>query len=114
MNKEVYPKMIKDLPEVDIPFKGVKGWVLQGVDKQLVFFDIEPIAQIPEHSHGEQWGIVVEGEMELTISGLKKVYQKGDGYYIPAGALHSVTFKTRTKVIDLFADVNRYNPKPKQ
>ncbi len=80
MNKEIYPKMIIDLPEADIPFKGVKGWLLQGVDKQLVFFDIEPIGQIPKHSHGKQWGVVVEGEVELVVNGVKKVYQKGDCY----------------------------------
>jgi hypothetical protein len=50
MNKEVYPRMIKDLPGADIPFEGVKGWLLQGVDHQLVFLDIEIIGQIPEHS----------------------------------------------------------------
>ena len=55
MEKEIYPKMITELPEVDISLKGVKGWLLQGIDKQVVFFDIEPDASIPEHSHGEQW-----------------------------------------------------------
>jgi quercetin dioxygenase-like cupin family protein len=114
MEKEVFPKMIKDLPEVDLPFKGVKGWLLQGIDKQVVFFDIEPIDVIPEHSHGEQWGIVIEGELELAVDGMKKAYRKGDYYYIPAGALHSVTFKTQAKVIDFFADVNRYKPKQKK
>lgn len=113
MSKEIYPKMIKDLPEMDTPFKGVKGWMLQGRDRLLVFFDIEPIAQIPEHSHREQWGVLIEGEMELVVNGVKNVYRKGDHYYIPAGALHSVTVRTRSKAIDLFADVNRYKPKLK-
>jgi len=54
MEKEIYPQMITELPEVEIPFRGVKGWLLQGIDKQVVFFDIEPNASIPEHSHGEQ------------------------------------------------------------
>ena len=113
MKKEVYPKMIKDLPEVDLPFKGAKGWLLQGIDKQVVFFDIEPTCAVPEHSHGEQWGVVIEGEIELAVDGIKKAYRKGDYYHIPAGALHSVTFKTQVKVIDFFADVNRYKPKSK-
>jgi len=29
--------------------------------------DIDPIGEVPPHSHGAQWGVVVEGEMELTI-----------------------------------------------
>ena len=47
MEKEIYPKMITGLPEVEIPLKGVKGWLLQGIDKQVVFFDIEPGSAIP-------------------------------------------------------------------
>lgn len=113
MEKEIYPKMITELPEVDISLKGVKGWLLQGIDKQVVFFDIEPNASIPEHSHGEQWGVVVDGEAELVVDGVKKICRKGDTYHIPAGGLHSVTFRTRFKTIDFFAEVDRYKPKSK-
>ncbi len=113
MKKEVFPAMITNLPEVDIPFAGVKGWLLQGVDKQVVFFEVQPTAAIPEHAHGEQWGIVVEGAMELAISGVKKIYQKGDCYHIPQGAVHSVKPQTLLKVIDFFADVSRYKSKSK-
>ncbi len=114
MEKEIYPQMITELHEVEIPFKGVKGWLLQGIDKQVVFFDIEPNASIPEHSHGEQWGVVVDGESELVVDGVKKICQRGDTYHIPAGTLHSVTFRTRFKTIDFFAEANRYKPKPKK
>ena len=113
MTEEIYPKMITGLPEVDVPFKGVKGWLLQGIDKQVVFFDIEPNASIPEHSHSEQWGVVIEGEVELMVNGFKKVYQKGDCYHIPAGAVHSATSRTRFKAVDFFAEPNRYKPKSK-
>jgi len=26
---EFYPKMIRDLPEIDIPVDGVRGWLVQ-------------------------------------------------------------------------------------
>ncbi len=113
MEKEIYPRMITGLPEVEIPFKGVKGWLLQGMDKQVVFFDIESNASIPEHSHGEQWGVVIDGESELVVGGVKKICRKGDTYHIPAGVPHSVTFRTRFKTIDFFAEVDRYKPKSK-
>jgi quercetin dioxygenase-like cupin family protein len=103
-----YPDIIKNLPEADIAFKGVRGWLLQGKDQQLVFFDIEPIGEVAEHSHGAQWGIVVEGEMDLTIDGITKTYKKGGSYFIPDGALHSAVFKKRTWVLDFFADRERY------
>jgi quercetin dioxygenase-like cupin family protein len=106
-----FPKLIIDLPEADIPFNGLKGWISQGKDHQIVFFDIEPIGEVHEHSHGAQWGMVIEGEMKLTIAGQTNTYKKGDSYFIPENALHSAVFKTRTKVLDFFADKDRYKLK---
>lgn len=111
MSNKIYPKMITDLPEADISFEGIRGWLLQGTDRQVVCFDIEPVGVVPEHSHGEQWGIVVDGELTLVVDGVKRVYQRGDSYHIPAGAPHSATFGSPCKVIDFFADVDRYRPK---
>jgi quercetin dioxygenase-like cupin family protein len=111
MDNKVFPKMITDMPEADIAFEGLRGWLLQGIRGQVVFFDIEPVGQVPVHSHGDQWGIVVEGELSLTIDGVTKIYRKGDYYHTPAGAVHSATFGAPCKVIDFFADVDRYGPK---
>ena len=106
-----YPKMILDLPEADIPFNGVKGKLMQGENQQTVFFEIEPIGEVAEHKHGTQWGVVFEGEMELTIDGVSKTYKKGDQYFIPAGVLHSAVFKMKTFIMDVFEDKDRYMPK---
>ena len=92
--------MILDLPEADIPFEGVSGRLLQGEDRQIV-----------EHKHGEQWSLVFSGEMELTIKGETRTYKKGDQYFIPAGVLHSATFITKTFIMDVFADKDRYGTK---
>ncbi|WP_421919174.1 cupin domain-containing protein [Marinifilum sp.] len=108
---DIYPEMIKNLPEADIPFKGVKGWVAQGENHQIVFFDFEPIGEVPRHSHAAQWGVVIDGDMELTIAGVSKTYQKGDHYYIPEGVLHSAIFNRRTIVMDYFAEKDRYKLK---
>ena len=103
-----YPDIISTLPEADIPFEGVKGWLSQAEDHQIVFFEIEPIGEVTSHKHGAQWGVVFEGEMELTISGETETYRKGDQYYIPAGVLHSATFRQKTFIMDVFADKDRY------
>lgn len=108
--KHIFPEMITSLPEADIEFKGVKGWISQSDDHQIVFLEIEPIGKVAEHSHGAQWGIIVEGEMELSIGGITKTYKKGDSYYIPDGVLHSAVFKCKTWAVDYFADSNRYKP----
>jgi quercetin dioxygenase-like cupin family protein len=110
-NTSPFSQVVAKLPQADIAFKGVKGWLSQAKDHQLVFMDISPIGEVAPHSHGAQWGIIVDGEMELTIGGKKHVFRKGDSYFIPKGTVHSARFTTRTFVIDFFADRNRYKPK---
>ena len=52
-----FPEVIKDLPEADLPFKGVRAWILQGEKHQLIFFEMQPTAKVLEHSHNyPQWG----------------------------------------------------------
>ena len=106
-----YPEMIRGLPEIEIPVAGVRGWLLQGGATQAVFFDIEPVGTIPPHAHCAQWGLMVKGEMKLTIGEETKTYRAGDWYYIPAGVTHSAEFPTHVHVIDIFDAPDRYQPK---
>ena len=106
--EKIYADFITALPEADISFEGVRGWLSQAGDHQVVFLEIDAIGEVAEHKHGAQWGIVVEGEMELNIGGVAKIYRKGDSYYVPAGVLHSAVFKKKTWAIDVFADRDRY------
>jgi len=108
-----FPTVITDLPEADMPFQGVKAWILQGENHQLIFFEMQTTAVVPEHSHNyPQWGMLIEGEMKLTIKGKTKTIKKGEEYLIPAGAKHKATFPTKTRVMDLFSEKTRYKPKP--
>lgn len=67
---------------------------------------------LPEHSHAyPQWGMVIEGKMELKIDGKPSVCQKGHEYYIPAGGKHCAKFFEKTRVLDLFSEKSRYKPK---
>ncbi len=106
-----YPDMIRNLPEADIPVDGVRGWLMQSADKQIVFFDIDQTAFVPPHSHCAQWGLMVDGEMSLTIGGETKVYKKGDNYFIPEGVEHSAKFHSRCFVMDMFDASDRYSAK---
>jgi len=108
MNPATFPEFITRLPQADIPFPGVKGWLSQGPDHQVVLFDIDPIGVVPRHSHGDQWGVVFVGELQLTIDGTTRTYRAGDSYFIPAGVVHTATFNTRVRAIDIFADADRY------
>jgi len=110
-----FPTVITSLPEADMPFEGVKAWILQGDKHQLIFFEMQPVAIVPEHSHTyPQWGMLIEGEMKLTINGKTKTIKKGDEYLIPAQAKHRATFTTKTRVIDFFSEQTRYKAKTTQ
>jgi len=107
-----FPKIIKDLPEAELPFSGVRAWILQGEKHQLIFFEMQPEAKVPEHSHTyPQWGMVIQGKMNLAIDGKTKLIEKGDDYLIPAGAKHYAAFLVKTRVIDLFSEKTRYKAK---
>ncbi len=103
-----YPDCIKSLPRARIPLRGVTGWVVQGKTAQVVFFEIEAGITIPPHSHCEQFGMVLEGELALTINGKTEICRRGDTYHIPAGVMHSAEFRTRVRVLDFFAEPQRY------
>jgi len=109
--KNPYPEMIMNMPEIEIPIDGIRGWLLKNDTISAVFFELEPIGKIPDHSHCDQWGMVLEGKMRFTIDGETKVYTRGDRYFIPEGIVHSAEFITKCYVLDFFADPNRYNEK---
>jgi mannose-6-phosphate isomerase-like protein (cupin superfamily) len=107
-----YPEVITRLPEAEIQFEGAKGWILQADMSQLIFFLFETNTNLPTHRHSYvQWGIVLDGAMELNIDGKLRVCRKGDEYVIPAGAFHSAKFLLRTRVIDYFSEKSRHNSK---
>ncbi len=107
-----YGKVITSLPEADIPFEGAKAWILQEETHQLVFFQWEANTRAPEHTHDyTQWGMMIEGEMELTIGDKTRNYRKGDEYLIPPKVKHKAHFLTKSRVIDLFSERARYRAK---
>ncbi len=105
-----YADFIKALPLADLPSDVVKGYLLSAPQGQVAFFEVPAGATFPPHSHGPQWGIVVQGSGELTIGGKTAVYEKGDSYYIPAGVEHSIKVLSDLRAIDVFADPDRYAP----
>lgn len=111
-NPQEYSEVITALPKAIIQFKGIKAWVLQGERHQLVFFEMKPKTQVPEHSHDyPQWGIMLKGKMQLMINGKAHLIKKGDEYVIPTNAKHYATFLTKSRVIDFFSEKTRYKTK---
>lgn len=84
-----FPEPIRNLPEADIPLEGIRAYLSQSSDHQLIFMQFEKDVDLPEHSHATQVGFVLSGRIDLVIEGVKHQYGKGDMYTIPAGMTHS-------------------------
>jgi len=103
-----FPAFVRHLPEADLPFPGLRGWLLQGDCGQVLFNESTVELDVPEHSHGDQWGVVLSGRIELTIGGHTRRYGRGDTYFIPARAPHKARIHPGFRAVDYFADRNRY------
>jgi len=106
-----FPEIVRSLPEADAPFRDITLWLLRGPTASAIFVEAQADSEVPEHSHGAQWGIVVAGDLVLTIGGKTRTYRPGEEYLIPAGVPHAAKLRAGVRVIDFFDDPNRYRPK---
>jgi len=54
---------------------------------------------------------MLQGKMELTVNGEKRIIKNGDEYVIPAQVKHSARFLAKSRVIDFFSEKDRYKTK---
>ena len=106
--EEPFPEFIRALPMVDKPVVPLLGWLLQGEQAVAMFYELPEGADLAEHEHGPQWGVVLTGSVDFTIGGETKTYGPGDTYSIPAAVPHSAYMHPGTVGIDVFAEADRY------
>ncbi|MHC4457384.1 MAG: cupin domain-containing protein [Planctomycetota bacterium] len=111
ISSELFPEPIRALPEADIPLSGLKAYLSQAENHQIIFWEFHEDAEIPEHCHESHWSIVLEGKIDLTIDGVKKTYTKGDRLFIPKGARHSAKVHAGYADITFFNEKDRYERK---
>ncbi|AEB11711.1 Cupin 2 conserved barrel domain protein [Marinithermus hydrothermalis DSM 14884] len=99
-----FPEWFKGFHRVDA-WPGLKAAVISGKGGQVGFFECTEEIEVPEHAHEGQWGIVVEGVVELTIGGVHHVLRKGDSYHIPAGVPHAAKLHKGCAFIDVWEGV---------
>ncbi len=108
MIKEFYTNIVRKLPKAKVPIPGLQGWVFQGQNFQVVFFEIEKSTNIPPHSHEAQFGIMIDGKGAITIDGTRVELVPGISYFIHPGAVHEASFDTFSLVMDIFMEKSRY------
>jgi mannose-6-phosphate isomerase-like protein (cupin superfamily) len=113
MSSTEFPPFVRSLPEADLPFEGLRGWLAQSESSLLMFMESAVEVAVPEHSHGDQWGITIDGRIDLTIGGVLHTFTRGDSYFIPAGTPHRATIYPGFRAIDYFAERDRFRTKRK-
>jgi quercetin dioxygenase-like cupin family protein len=106
-----FPEFIRNLPEVDVPFPGVSGHLLQGTGQQVAFLQFAEEVDVPEHHHNAQWELVVDGMVELRMGGESRTYRAGDSFYIPAGTPHGAKVHAGYRAVVFFDQADRYRSK---
>lgn len=108
---ENLPEFVRKNPEVEFPFPGVRGWLIQSDRQQTVFVEFLETVEVPEHSHADQWEFVVAGEAQLHRAGGTEIFRPGDNFFVPAGQLHAATVGKGYKALIVFDAPDRYQPK---
>jgi len=106
--ENIFPPEILSLPKVAVPVSGVNGYCLKNDEKQVVFFVFDEGVNVPDHSHCEQHGMVISGEMIIEVEGKSNLYQAGDHYVVPAGVSHRSVFSKQTVLVDMSEAPDRY------
>jgi len=107
----IFPEPIRNLPEADIPLSGIKAYLSQAENHQIIFMEFTKDIEVPEHLHESQWAVVLEGKLDLTIDGIEHTYSKGERYFIPKGIKHSAKVYAGYADITFFNQPDRYKVK---
>ncbi|WP_196891600.1 cupin domain-containing protein [Aureivirga marina] len=106
--KKFLPEIITRHPKAKIPLNGLDSRLIQAGNQQFIFMEFDEDVEVPPHSHNAQWGIILEGEMEITIAGKVHNFKKGDHYFIEKDVIHSAKIKAGYKDLTFFDQKDRY------
>ena len=72
------------------PFEGIQMSVLNVGRMMANWVRLEAGAEVPDHAHPhEQLGLVLEGDIDMTIAGETRRLGPGSAYVVPGGVQHA-------------------------
>jgi len=105
-----FPDFIRSLPPPDADT--ALDCYLSSGDRGLVMFYEARNKEVvvPEHMHGDQWGIVLAGTVRMQIGDETAEYHRGETYFVPGGVPHTTWVAAGTRGLDIFEEHDRYMP----
>jgi mannose-6-phosphate isomerase-like protein (cupin superfamily) len=100
-----FPESIRRLPKGNL--SGINVYIHDNGSSQVLFFELprdRPEVAVPTHTHDAEWGVVVEGQIDMTIEGRTEPHRAGDPHWIPAQVPHSFRFHPGTSSIHYFVE----------
>jgi quercetin dioxygenase-like cupin family protein len=84
---------------------GIQSKLESGTNLTMAFMEIAPNKEGTAHDHPfDQCGVVMGGEIEMSVGEEKKVLRPMETYFIPAGTKHNwKTFALPAKILDIVA-----------
>jgi quercetin dioxygenase-like cupin family protein len=82
---------------------GIRSKLESGSNLTMALMEITPNKEGTAHDHPfDQCGIVVEGEIEISVGKEKKLLKPMETYFIPAGVKHNwKTMSITAKILDI-------------
>jgi quercetin dioxygenase-like cupin family protein len=84
---------------------GIRSRLESGTNLTMAFMEIAPDKEGSAHDHPfDQCGVVMEGEIEMSVGEEKKLLRPMGTYFIPAGIKHNwKTMSLAAKILDVVA-----------
>jgi quercetin dioxygenase-like cupin family protein len=88
-------------------WEGVLGRAVEGERLTLALIELEPDCEVPQHDHAnEQLGLVIQGEITMTVGGERRTLGPGGTWRILGGVPHAAKAGPQgAVVIDVFSPV---------
>lgn len=107
----VFPDFVREFPAPDGEV-ALDAYLSVGDHGLVMFYEApDDDVVVPEHTHGDQWGVVLKGTVRITIGGETHECRRGDTYFVPAGTPHVTWVGAGSRGIDVFAEHDRYLPR---
>ena len=84
---------------------GIRNKLESGTNLTMAFMEIALNKEGSAHEHPfDQCGVVIEGEIEMSVGEETKLLRPMETYFIPAGTKHSwKTFTVPARILDVVA-----------